>query len=80
MRAITLKGIPDDLYERLKKRARDERRSINSEILICIERALDEADIRTGSVREVAAEYRAKTRRFPLNDSIIDRAKNEGRR
>ena len=80
MRAITVKGIPDDLYERLKKRARDERRSINGEILICIERALDEVHIHTGSVREVAAEYRAKTRRFPLNDSIIDRAKNEGRR
>jgi plasmid stability protein len=80
MRAITVKGIPDDLYERLKKRAGEERRSINSEILVCIERALNEEDIRSASVREIAAEYRAKTRRFPLKDAIIDRVKNEGRR
>ncbi len=80
MRAITVKSIPDALYERLKERARAEHRSINSEILVCIERALGEEETRADAVREVAAEYRAKTRRFPLRDAIIERAKNKGRR
>ena len=80
MKAITVKSIPDALYERLKERAREEHRSINSEILVCIERALREEETLAGAVREVAAEYRAKTRRFPLRDAIIERVKNKGRR
>lgn len=80
MRAITVKSIPDELYERLKKRAKDERRSINSEILVCIESALDEGERSHAFVREVAEKYRVKTRRFRLGDALIDRAKNEGRR
>ncbi|MFH1719211.1 MAG: Arc family DNA-binding protein [Planctomycetota bacterium] len=40
MKAITVKSIPDDLYERLKQRAIENRRSINSEIIVCIEQAV----------------------------------------
>jgi plasmid stability protein len=38
--AITLKGIPDDLYERLKHSAKAHHRSLNSEVIACIERQL----------------------------------------
>jgi len=31
MATVTVKGIPDQLYKRLKKRAAENRRSINSE-------------------------------------------------
>jgi antitoxin FitA len=37
---LTVKNIPDELYERLKRSAAEHRRSLNSEILVCIERAL----------------------------------------
>ena len=37
MRAITVKNIPDNLYQRLKQSATENRRSINSEILVCID-------------------------------------------
>ena len=40
MATITVKNIPDDLYERLKQAARAHRRSINSEVIVCIERAV----------------------------------------
>jgi antitoxin FitA len=38
--AITLKGIPDDLYERLKQSAAENHRSLNSEAIACLERQL----------------------------------------
>ncbi len=37
MTTITVKNIPDDLYERLKQAAKTNHRSINSEIIACIE-------------------------------------------
>ena len=40
MPTITVKNIPTDLYELLKQSAAANRRSINSEIITCIERAV----------------------------------------
>lgn len=40
MPTITLKNIPDDLLERLKRRARAHRRSLNSEAICCLEAVL----------------------------------------
>lgn len=40
MTTITVKNIPDDLYERLKHRAQTHRRSINGELIHCLEAAL----------------------------------------
>ena len=37
---FTVKGIPDDLYEKLKLRAREHRRSVNSELIVVLELAL----------------------------------------
>jgi plasmid stability protein len=40
MTAITLKNIPEQLLERLKARARAHRRSLNSEVICCLETVL----------------------------------------
>ncbi|MEY4210467.1 MAG: hypothetical protein RLZ92_847 [Pseudomonadota bacterium] len=40
MPALTIKNIPESLFEQLKSAAEQHRRSINSEVLICIEQAL----------------------------------------
>lgn len=40
MASITVKNIPTALYELLKQRARINHRSINSEIIVCIEEAV----------------------------------------
>ena len=37
---LTLKNIPDELYGRLKAAAEAHRRSLNSEVLVCLESAL----------------------------------------
>ena len=50
MANITIKNVPDALYEQLKRSASSNRRSINNEAIVCLERALisphrDEADL-----------------------------------
>jgi antitoxin FitA len=37
---MTLKNVPDDIYSRLKNAAEAHHRSINSEIIACLERTL----------------------------------------
>ncbi len=37
---LTLKNIPDDVYERLKDSADLHRRSLNSEAIVCLESVL----------------------------------------
>lgn len=43
MRTLTIKGLPDPLYRRLKQQAEAHRRSLNGEIIVCLERALGAA-------------------------------------
>jgi antitoxin FitA len=40
MPAMTIKNIPDALYEQLKLVAELHRRSINSEVIVCLEKIL----------------------------------------
>jgi plasmid stability protein len=40
MATLTIKNIPDAVYEQLKQRAARHRRSINSEIIVCLEKVL----------------------------------------
>ena len=37
---LTLKNIPDQLYERLRRTATMNRRSLNSEVIVCLESVL----------------------------------------
>ncbi len=37
---LTLKNIPDDLYVRLKEAAQAHRRSLNNEVIVCLESIL----------------------------------------
>lgn len=40
MPALTIKNIPDDLYDELKHVAKQHHRSINSEVIVCLKRSL----------------------------------------
>ncbi|MFO8029348.1 MAG: Arc family DNA-binding protein [Cyclonatronaceae bacterium] len=39
MPSITVKNIPEPIYQQLKKRAQAQHRSINSEIIACLEQS-----------------------------------------
>ncbi len=40
MSSLTLKDLPDDLLQRLRERARHQRRSLNREAILLLEQAL----------------------------------------
>jgi antitoxin FitA len=79
MTTLTLKNIPDDLYERLKQSAEENRRSINSEILVCLEKTLRPTRVSLSDVLERAQRLRGRTReQFTLAE--IEAARRQGRR
>jgi antitoxin FitA len=77
--ALTLKGIPDDVYDRLKLSAEANRRSLNSEVIACLESLL--LPKKTTAVQHLAA-IRAVRARLPKNTfkhEDIDAFKRDGR-
>ena len=78
MSTLTLKSIPPFLHEELKKRAARNKRSLNNEILVCLEAFLG---FRNQSEQEYLAEVRAfrETIRQPITNTLVDELKNSGR-
>jgi plasmid stability protein len=79
MPTITVKNIPTDLYERLKQSARAHRRSMNSEIIVCIERAVRHRKIDPETMIVRARTLREKTAAYRLTDDVLSEAKTAGR-
>ncbi|GMR16565.1 MAG: hypothetical protein BMS9Abin31_0912 [Gammaproteobacteria bacterium] len=79
MPAITLKNIPDSLYALLKTAAKTHHRSMNSEVLYCVERTLGTHKINVPEHIKIAQDLRAKTSQYLLTDQELNDAKNEGR-
>ncbi len=79
MTTITVKNIPDDLYERLKQAAKTNHRSINSEIIACIERSVRPRPLDVETFLAEARQLREQTAGYVLTAEELDAAKNEGR-
>jgi plasmid stability protein len=79
MTNLTIKNIPSGLYDQLKQSAAQHRRSINSEAIICLERALHNIRIDTQAFMTKAHALRKKTSGYVLTDKVIFNAKNERR-
>ena len=80
MTTITVKNIPPELYERLKQRAAENRRSINSEVIVCIERAVQGSTPRNvDEIIATARKLRESTKGYLLTDEELDRIKKTGR-
>ena len=79
MATITVKNIPDELYERLKTVAEINRRSINSEIIMCIENTVISRRINLDEVLENARQLRQLTAEHPITHKEFNQAKSEGR-
>ena len=76
---LTLKNIPDDLYERLKSAASLHRRSLNGEAIVCLERVLAPTKISVVERLERIRRLRAELTGFEVTDADIDAFKREGR-
>jgi len=80
MPTITVKNIPDDLYAHLKEIAGQNHRSINSEIIICIEHALHSQRVSPETTLTRARQLREKTAKYTITDAEFNKAKTTGRR
>ena len=79
MPTITVKNIPPELYEQLKQSAEANHRSINSEIIICIERAVRSRRLTPAQILTRARALRQKTNDYPITDNDFNQAKYSGR-
>lgn len=79
MATITVKNIPDEIYEKLKKAAEINHRSINGEIIACIERAVSSRVIDPEVELAEARRLRAQVAGPPITDEEFTQAKVAGR-
>ena len=77
--SLTLKSIPDDVYQRLKASADAHRRSLNSEAIVCLETVLLPGKMTPTERLARARALRASLPQGKLRASDIDGLKHEGR-
>ncbi len=75
---LTLKNVPDAVYERLRRSAETHRRSINNEAILCLESVLLPAQVTVDERLRRARSLRAGlSAHFSVDE--IDALKREGR-
>lgn len=79
MASLTIKNIPDNLYEHLKQAASVHHRSINSELIVCLEKVLLPTKTTTKDLKASAQQLRSRVGSSPFTAEDIDLAKQEGR-
>jgi antitoxin FitA len=79
MATVTIKNIPDELYQKLKSTAEINYRSINSEIIKCIENSVISHPINPENMIANARALRKLTERHPINDRLFNEAKTQSR-
>ncbi|HEY0972476.1 MAG TPA: Arc family DNA-binding protein [Gemmatimonadales bacterium] len=75
MPTLTIKNVPDELYERIKESAAEHRRSINSEIIVCLERALASHRLDPEALLARADAMRERAALSPLTDDLLGEAR-----
>lgn len=78
MPTLTLKGVPEEVHERLKEQAQRHRRSMNSEAIVILEQALMPT---RPSAEEAIAKAEALNREIgkTFDPKLIEEGKREGR-
>ena len=79
MPTLTVKNIPDALYILLKRQAEMNRRSINSEIIMCIERTIRSSRIDPEAHLARARVLREKSGEYLITEDEFNQAKTTGR-
>ncbi len=78
MANLTIKNVPEQLRKRLKERAARYHRSINSEVIACLEQVLGCAPMDPEVLIAEARELREQTEVY-VTDEDLRRMKEEGR-
>ena len=80
MATITVKNIPDDLYEELKNTAYIHRRSINNEVIHCIENAIKSIKIDPNEFIFRIENFHKSSKMPFLTDDMLKEYKESGRK
>ncbi len=78
MKTITLKDIPQTVHSALKRRAKNHGRSLNKEVLACLEMVVAPSRVDVQALLSNIQEHRA-TLPGTLRDKLIQMATAEGR-
>jgi plasmid stability protein len=79
MANLSVKNLPKEIHRRLRERAKRNRRSLNSELIACLQESVMPRRI---DPEDAAERLRALRSRFsgpPLRDQDLARLKSEGR-
>ncbi len=79
MPALTIKNIPDDLYDELKYVAKQHHRSINSEVIVCLKRSLLPKKISPEDRLNSIQALRSRITPNIITEEDIDQVINQGR-
>ena len=79
MPTLTIKGLPPHVYHRLKAQAEAHRRSLNGEIIVCLERSVGGGPVRPETWLEEVEAFRQRVAVQPLTRRELQAAKNAGR-
>jgi antitoxin FitA len=79
MATVTFKNIPDDLYEQLKQAANAHHRSVNSELIYCLEKTFKPTRISATELAEKALRLRSQVDAKKVDIDQINEAINQGR-
>ena len=76
---LTLKNIPDVVYQRLKSSAKANRRSLNGEAIVCLENVLQPRDFHPEAFLQKVREMRSRMTKVWVTEEDLDAAKWESR-
>ncbi len=76
---LTLKNIPDEVYDRLKRSAETHRRSLNSEAIVCLETVLSPGSVTPSERLARARELRGALPKRLVRAQELDAMKKQGR-
>lgn len=79
MVAIIVKSIPEDIHKSLKNMAKRNHRSLNNEIIYCLEKYTKIVKINSVSLMKKARDTRSKIK-HKFSDKEIQNAKSQGRK
>lgn len=79
MPTLTIKGLPDPLYRRLRRQAEAHRRSLNGEIIVCLERAVGASQPDPQRWIAQARQFRDRVAVRPLTEGQLRAARHSGR-
>lgn len=75
---LTIKTVPDPLLRRLRAQAARHRRSLNSEVIACLEAAVGPTPVNPDALLGEIRALRPAVRR-PVTDRLLNRLKRAGR-